>query len=237
MHSINVAIYSTVIGYAMELANFKIAQLVKGALFHDVGMLKIPEELLKKEGKLTDQEFTLIKSHPVIGYKLLNQKQSFVSEIAKMALEHHERYNGSGYPSGMKGEDISLYSRIVAIADSYDAMTQTRSYKTKYMSHIAIKNVLYASKNLYDPNILRTFLSVMSIYPIGSLVQLNNGVIGVIMRSNPKLPLRPVVKVMMDEFGDKVAEKYEIDLEESNSLFITSTLDPKENKIDINEFL
>lgn len=237
LHSINVTIYSVVIGMGLEYPSFKLAQLVKGSLFHDCGMLNIKPEIIQKEGKLTDEEFKIVKQHPILGQKLLNQKLGFPSEIANVALEHHERYNGSGYPSGLKGDEISAFGRVVAIADSYDAMTQKRSYKTKYMSSIAIKSVLSAAKNLYDPNILRTFLSIMSIYPIGSLVQLNNGIIGIITRSNPKLPLRPVVKVLMDEFGEKINEKYEIDLEESNSLYITQTLDPKEFNIDLSDIL
>ncbi|MCX8058163.1 MAG: HD-GYP domain-containing protein [Spirochaetes bacterium] len=237
LHSINVTIYSIVIGIGLEYPQFKISQLVKGALFHDCGMLNIKPEIIQKEGKLTDEEFKIVKQHPILGQKLLNQKLGFSSEIANVALEHHERYNGSGYPSGLKGDEISAFGRVVAIADSYDAMTQKRSYKTKYMSSIAIKSVLSAAKNLYDPNILRTFLSIMSIYPIGSLVQLNNGIIGLIIRSNPKLPLRPVVKVLMDEFGEKVNEKYEIDLEESNSLYITQSLDPKEFNLDLSDIL
>jgi|YNPMSStandDraft_1061717.scaffolds.fasta_scaffold00009_31 HD-GYP domain-containing protein (c-di-GMP phosphodiesterase class II) len=237
MHSINVTIYSAVIGIALEYPSFKLNQLVKGTLFHDCGMLTINQEILQKEGKLTDEEFNIIRQHPIIGNKLLNQKLGFTSEVANIALEHHERYNGSGYPYGLKGDEISNFGKVVAIADSYDAMTQKRSYKSKYMSSIAIKNVLLAAKNLYDPNILRTFLSIMSIYPIGSLVQLNNGAIGLIIRSNPKLPLRPVVKIIMDEFGEKVSEKYEIDLEESNSLYITQTLDPKEFNIELSDIL
>jgi|GEM_PF-198759 len=237
MHSINVTIYSAVIGIALEYPSFKLNQLVKGTLFHDCGMLTINQEILQKEGKLTNEEFNIIRQHPIIGNKLLNQKLGFTSEVANIALEHHERYNGSGYPYGLKGDEISNFGKVVAIADSYDAMTQKRSYKSKYMSSIAIKNVLLAAKNLYDPNILRTFLSIMSIYPIGSLVQLNNGAIGLIIRSNPKLPLRPVVKIIMDEFGEKVSEKYEIDLEESNSLYITQTLDPKEFNIELSDIL
>jgi len=211
--------------------------LITGALFHDVGMVKIPDNIVNREGKLTQSEYNLIKNHTLIGYKILNQKEGYTSEIAQVALQHHERYNGSGYPSGIAGEAISTFARIVAVADSYDAMTQIRTYKNKLISHEAIKNVLAASKNYYDPEILKVFLSIMSIYPIGSIVQLNNGIIGIVSRANPKLPLRPIIRILLDEFGDRVIKKEELDLEEAPNLFITSTLNPNDIDFNIDDFI
>lgn len=237
IHSLNVAIYSACIGFGLDLNHFKIKHLITGAMLHDVGMLKIDERVINKKEKLTSAEYDIVKNHTLIGYKLLNQKEGFPSEVAQVALQHHERYNGTGYPSGNSGENIPLFARIVAIADSYDAMTQIRTYKVKTISHEAIKNVMAASKNLYDPHILKVFLSIMSIYPIGSIVQLNNGIIGIVSRANPKFPLRPVIRILLDEFGDKILEIEEIDLEETPNLFITSTLNSEDLDFQLEEFL
>ncbi len=237
IHSINVAVLSACIGFTMDLNNFKILKLIKAAMFHDVGMVRIPNHILEKKGKLTDREFKYIKNHTVLGYKLLNGMEGFTQEESTVALQHHERHNGSGYPAQTTGEKISLYAKIVAIADSYDAMTHSRSYKVKSLSHVSMKNILAASNNLYDPKVLKAFLSLMSIYPIGSIVQLNNSSIGIVVRSNQKLPLRPVIRLLVDEFGDKVEDREELQLEENPNLFITSTLNIDDIEFSLEDFL
>ncbi len=237
VHSANVCIYSVLIGYHMSLNQYKLNQLAIGALLHDVGMMKIPEYIIEKKEKLTPFEFIEVQKHTIEGYKILSQKQNFTDEICQVALQHHERFNGSGYPAKRHGDQISQFSRIVAVADSYDAMTEPHTYREKFHGHKAIKDVLQASKNLYDPEVSKTFLSIMSIYPIGSLVQFNDGSIGIVYQSNPNLPLRPTVKIIVDEFGDRVVDKKLIDLEKSPNLFITSIIDPKELNFQIDEFL
>ncbi|HPC39007.1 MAG TPA: HD-GYP domain-containing protein [Exilispira sp.] len=237
VHSANVCIYSTLIGYYMNLNQYKLNQLAIASLLHDVGMMKVPENIINKKEKLTPTEFIEIQKHTIEGYKILSQKQNFTDEICQVALQHHERFNGSGYPAKRHGDQITQFSKIVAVADSYDAMTEPHTYKEKFHGHRAIKDVLQASKNLYDPEVSKTFLSIMSIYPIGSLVQFNDGSIGIVIQANPNLPLRPTVKIIVDEFGDRVPDRKIIDLEKNPNLFITSIINPKELNFQIEEYL
>lgn len=237
VHSANVCIYSTLIGYNMNLNQYKLNQLAIASLLHDVGMMKVPENIINKKEKLTPSEFIEIQKHTIEGYKILSQKQNFTDEICQVALQHHERFNGSGYPAKRHGDQITQFSKIVAVADSYDAMTEPHTYREKFHGHRAIKDVLQASKNLYDPEVSKTFLSIMSIYPIGSLVQFNDGSIGIVIQANPNLPLRPTVKIIVDEFGDRVSDRKIIDLEKNPNLFITSIINPKELNFQIDEYL
>ncbi len=237
VHSTNVCIYSVLLGYHMNLNQYKLNQLAIASLLHDVGMLKVPESIIDKKEKLTPSEYIEVQKHTIEGYKILSQKQNFTDEICQVALQHHERFNGSGYPAKRHGDQISQYSRIVAVADSFDAMTEPHTYREKFHGHRAIKDVLQASKNLYDPEVSKTFLSIMSIYPIGSLVQFNDGSIGIVYQANPNLPLRPIVKMIIDEFGDRVTDKKLVDLEKSPNLFITSIINPKELNFQIEEYL
>lgn len=237
VHSANVCIYSALIGYNMSLNQYKLNQLAIASLLHDVGMMKVPESIINKKEKLTPAEFIEVQKHTIEGYKILSQKQNFTDEICQVALQHHERFNGSGYPAKRHGEQITQFSRIVAVADSYDAMTEPHTYREKFHGHRAIKDVLQASKNLYDPDVSKTFLSIMSIYPIGSIVQFNDGSIGIVTQANPNLPLRPTVRIIVDEFGDKVVDKKIIDLEKNQNLFITSIINPKDININIEDYL
>lgn len=236
VHSANVCIYSILIGYFMNLNQYKLNQLAIASLLHDIGMMRVPDSIINKNGKLSPSEFIEIQKHTIEGYKILSQKQNFTDEICQVALQHHERFNGSGYPAKRHGEQITQFSKIVAVADSYDAMTEPHTYREKFHGHKAIKDVLQASKNLYDPEVSKTFLSIMSIYPIGSLVQCNDGSIGIVSQANPNLPLRPTLKIIVDEFGDRVTDKRVVDLEKTPNIFITSIIDPKELNFQIEEF-
>ncbi|MGE5581120.1 MAG: HD-GYP domain-containing protein [Bacillota bacterium] len=128
-HSVNVSIIAVKIGIQMGYNQLKLADLAVGALFHDIGMTKIPLEILDKIGGLTDAELKLIHGHPEEGYNMLKQNQNISASAAHVAYQHHERYNGTGYPRGMAGEAIHEFARIAAIADVYDSMTTERLYR------------------------------------------------------------------------------------------------------------
>lgn len=236
VHSANVCIYSVLIGYFINLNQYKLNQLAIASLLHDTGMLKVPESIINKNEKLTPAEYIEIQKHTIEGYKILSQKQNFTDEICQVALQHHERFNGSGYPAKRHGDQITQFSKIVAVADSYDAMTEPHTYREKFHGHKAIKDVLQASKNLYDPDVSKTFLSIMSIYPIGSVVQFNDSSVGIVIQANPNLPLRPTVRIIIDEFGDKVLDKKIVDLEKNPNIFITSIINSKELDFPIEEY-
>ncbi len=191
-HAINTVVISTIIGNALGYEKEKLDILAKGALLHDVGMLKVDESILRKEEGLTPEDIKEIEKHTIYGYEALKE---LGEEIAQIAKYHHEKIDGSGYPEGLTGDKIPEMAKIVAIADVYTALTEDRKYRSKYENYDAMKIVMQSSATkLLDHNILKIFLKYMPIYPINSYVILNNNKKAKVVKAN-KNPFRPVVDI------------------------------------------
>lgn len=192
-HSINVAIISATLGKWLRFSKYDQEQLALAGMLHDVGKLMIPENILLKPFKLTDEEYTIIKSHALKGYTHL-KAMPLDEHIKYGILMHHERCNGSGYPTGVKGDKIDRYAKILAIADVYDAMTSSRVYRDSICAFDVINNFEKDGLHLYEIEYIMTFLKNIANAYIHSQVRLSNGVIGeIIMLNNNKLA-KPVVK-------------------------------------------
>jgi len=220
----SVAVLSAVIGIDIGYGKHRLIPLCTGALLHDIGMVRVPTYITDKKGKLTAEEYNRIKTHPIYGYRIITKELDLGEEVAAIVLQHHEAYDGSGYPRKLKGDAISVFAKIVSICDVFVAMTRKRSYRDEHLSYQAMKTILGGAKRKYDPEIVKVFLSNLAIYPVGSIVQLNNNAIGRVISANPALPLRPKITIMVDEFGDKVRDGIEIDLQQTGSLFIKKPL-------------
>jgi HD-GYP domain len=164
-HSRRVGQLSKAIGEAMRLPDNDIYKLEIGGLFHDIGKLAIREQVLNKTGPLTSQEWNEIKRHPEIGYRILCTYFE-MSDIADYVLYHHERYDGSGYPGGLRAKEIPLLSRIISIADSYDAMTNRRSYKATLDQGLAVRELIVNKGTQFDPDIVDIFIKRVLHYKI-----------------------------------------------------------------------
>lgn len=161
-HSQNVAYYSREIGRALKLSCRECDHLYIGGLLHDFGKIGIPEEILNKPSPLTNEEYIIIQKHPVIGYDMLKQVSYFKENcILDMVLHHHEKYDGSGYPYGLQGEEIPLVARIMAVADAFDAMTSNRVYRNQKNIDFAINQISKGKGNQFDPNVAETFLQLI----------------------------------------------------------------------------
>jgi HD-GYP domain-containing protein (c-di-GMP phosphodiesterase class II) len=228
VHSVNVTFYTILMGLSLKYPPEKVKELGIASLLIDAGMLKIPVYILHKQSTLTDQEYNTVKTHPIHGYKLLKQLGEVPENIAIVCLQHHEQYDGRGYPRGLKGHQIDEYARIAAIADSYEALISNRSYRKKQFFYFAMRNLLSSGVNKFDPVILKVFLSCMSVYPIGSMVQLNDNSVGLVVGSIPQKPLRPIIKMVFDKGGKRVAKTLIKNLLEDSSLFITKALDEEQ---------
>lgn len=156
-HSDRVSYYSVMIGKQLGLSGNDLETLKQGALFHDVGKIGIPDAILQKPGKLTDEEYDDIKNHPSIGAKILAPAKIF-SDLIPMVLNHHERYDGKGYPIGLSGEDIPLMARIVCVADSFDAMTSDRSYRPRFTVIAALEEIEKCKGAQFDPLVVDAFM-------------------------------------------------------------------------------
>ncbi|GIP27874.1 phosphodiesterase [Paenibacillus sp. J23TS9] len=220
-HSLNVCVYTLVLGIANGYTEEQLMVLGLGALLHDIGKTQIPQRVLVKPQKLTDEEFRMIQAHTDIGYKILKDEPNIPLLAAHCAFQHHERLNGSGYPRGIQGNDIHEYAQWVALADSYDAMTSHRVYRPAMLPHQAVE-VLYAgSGTLYEQTKLELFRDRVVIYPPGLTVKLSTGETGVVSRIHRSTPHRPVIRIFGDAEGQTLHTPYEMDLARSLSVIIT----------------
>ncbi len=223
--AVNCMILSVVIGMNLKFVSHRLIQLATAALLHDVGMLRIPERILLKKEKLTPEEYKQMKMHTIHTYKIISQFLKYPEEIASIALQHHERWDGKGYPRGLRGNDILLPARVISVADAYEAMVRERPYRNSMIGYNAMKEILNDNGRRFDPKVLKAFLKSMGIYPIGSIVQLNNSSIGKVVENHPEAPLRPKIELIIDEYGDRYAEKEIIDLLTKKNLFIVKAVD------------
>ncbi len=224
---INVTILSSIMGSILRLTGHKLVQLATGAFLHDIGMVKVPKAILRKKEKLSAEELNQIRTHPIHAYRVIAKELKYPEEVGLIALQHHERWDGQGYPRHLRGEDITLAARIVAVADAYVAMISERPHRNSMIGYAAMKNVLSDNGRHFDPRVLKAFLESMGIYPIGSIVQLNNSAIGRVTQVHPEAPLRPVIELMIDEFNNTLGERETIDLLAKKTLFVVKAVDPK----------
>jgi HD-GYP domain-containing protein (c-di-GMP phosphodiesterase class II) len=211
-HSVNVTLFALAVGMGMGMPRDQLIELGMGSLLHDVGKLRVPETILKKPGRLTEEEFEYIKLHTAYGYELLSVVPDLPKASARVALQHHERFDGSGYPRGLVGEEIHLYSRITGAVDVYEALTANRVYRCAYLPHQAYELLLGGGGSQFDPAVIDSFVSTIAIYPVGMTLLLSNGYRAVVTRSPKRQTQRPVVRIIEDSDGHPVQTPWELDL-------------------------
>lgn len=224
-HSLNVCVYSTLLGMSSGYTREETMMLGMGALLHDIGKTQISTQILKKPGSLSNDEFELMKNHTVIGYELLKDEPNMPLLVAHCAFQHHERLDGSGYPRGIKDGEIHDFAKWIGIVDSYDAMTTSRIYRAPLLPHDAMERLYAGSGTLYEQRKLQHFRDRVAIYPIGISVKLHSGESGVVVDLNNSYPHRPVVRVLYNEAGEELKAPYEIDLSKQLTVMIVGVND------------
>jgi HD-GYP domain-containing protein (c-di-GMP phosphodiesterase class II) len=194
-HNLGVGVLSALLGKWLGLTDMKISELTMAATLHDVGKLKIPLEVLNKPGKLTADEYNLIKQHAHFGYEMLTETKGSTPIEAIVALQHHEREDGSGYPFGLKKDDIAYFSKIVAVADVYHAMSSTRSYHEPAPFYDILNRMMHNGFGEFDPRIVRVFIDRIMQMAVGNEVLLSDDRTGSIVLVHPSDPLRPLIKI------------------------------------------
>lgn len=195
-HCVNVAILSYLLGKSVQIPSKQLQPLMEGALFHDIGMAFIDESIFSKDGKLDIAEFVKIKQHPVLAYEFLS-KQTFTNSYHKViALQHHERLDGSGYPHGATEEAINPLAQVVAITDVYDAMTSDRPYSRGVPAYSAIDYILGSAVGKMNFDYVKVFTSKIMPYPVGTLVTLTDRRIAVVTKVHSEMPRKPVVEII-----------------------------------------
>ncbi|MDR2633058.1 MAG: HD domain-containing protein [Treponema sp.] len=225
-NAVDTAILAFGIAQAMGLADFTIGTLLLGALLHDVGMFCIPQSIFTSKD-LVKAEQRYILAHPIHGYNVIVKELRYHGQVGLIALEHHECWNGTGYPQGLSDTAITLESRIVAIGAAFTAMTTPRVYRAALTGHQAMNQLLDGMNTQFDPHILQAFVSFMGIYPLGSLVRLNTGAIARIIEQTA-VPLKPRIRILTDTYGEPCSEEAERDLTEASHLFITGEVAEKD---------
>ena len=193
MHSVAVCALMTALAKELNLSEDQVKQAGFSGLMHDLGKAGIPLDILNKPGSLSDNEFDVIRQHPKIGYDMLLKANIADPVTLDVCLHHHEKMDGSGYPERLNGEQISLYAKMGAICDVYDAVTSTRAYKPAWEPGMALKRMASWAGH-FDPVIFKAFVKSLGIYPIGTVVILKSGRLAVVTRQSPESLLRPVVK-------------------------------------------
>ena len=211
MHSISVGAYVLNFCNLNKYPHKQTMGLAIGALFHDIGKTKIPLEILNKPGKLTDAEFVVMKKHSVYSAHVLKHSHGLPKEAYDMGLHHHERYDGTGYPDGLKGDEISFGSQLCAIADVYDALTSDRCYKVGIDRIAGLRKIYEWSEYHFNKELAYKFIRSIGVYPIGTCVKLESGRIGVVVGSTESAD-QPVVRVFYDENKQAPLLVHDLDL-------------------------
>jgi len=194
-HAVNTSVLSIILGLSLRLPPFRLIELGAAAALHEIGMVRLPPQLYMANRQLTEQEKKSITTHTLIGYNILKDMQAPLA-ISLTALEHHERMNGSGYPRGIPGDKISLYSRIIMVACTYDAVTSSRPYKEAQNGYTGMVNILKNEGKQYDEMVIRALVYSLSIYPIGSQVMLTNKQPALVIDVDSQNPRYPIVQVL-----------------------------------------
>lgn len=211
-HSVHVALLALLAGRRLGLERADLVELGTGALMHDVGKAYVPAEVLRKPGTLTADEWQLVRAHPQRGYEALRGAGADLL-VAHVALQHHERWDGSGYPRGLKGDQIHLYGQICAVCDVLDAATSPRPYRDGAMSlPEALRHLQEGAGLLYGKSAVRALVQSLAPYPVATLVRLDDGTVGVVKEVAPDAPERPKVRVFRSANGDRLRQYVDVDL-------------------------
>lgn len=203
IHCMNVCIMAVSFGRSIGMDKQELELVGLGGLLHDLGKMKVPLEILNKPGKLTIEEFEIMKTHPMEGYKMLEKQGDIPLDVLDIVKHHHERRNGKGYPSQLDGDEINAMTRMVAIVDVYDAITSDRCYHDAISPYDALKNMYEWVKEDFDKEMIEQFIKCLGIYPIGSVVELNLGHVGIVVSASEKSKLRPILMLILNSKREK----------------------------------
>jgi len=204
IHCLNVCVLALTFGRFLGYEGEKLETLGLGALLHDVGKMRVPLDILNKPGKLTREEFDIMKRHSQEGYNILCAQGDVGKEILNIVVSHHERIDGSGYPRGMQGELIDILSQITSIVDVYDAVTSDRCYHDGMTPHDAMKLIYNWAGDSFDMDLIDAFIQCLGIYPVGTIVGLNSGEFGVVVAATEHANLRPIILLIIDSRGQRM---------------------------------
>ncbi|MGE4318197.1 MAG: HD-GYP domain-containing protein [Deferribacterales bacterium] len=230
-HSMNVGIFASSLAAHLGMSHRDIERIAKAGLLHDVGKMLVPQEILNKPGKLTEEEFRIMKSHVQLGYDFLVEN-GVPEDMLNLTLQHHERHDGSGYPNGLKDEEISIEGKIGAVVDIYDAITSDRCYHKGMEAAQALRLMFKWTDSHINRKVFDFFVMNVGIYPVGSLVLMDTNELGVIGRINHNKPTNPTVLIFSDKMGrEKPIQIVDLSVSAINKRKILGPVNPADIKI------
>jgi len=219
-HSLNVAIISIKIGLSRKYSDERVFSLALCALLGDIGMTRVDPAILNKPGKLTPEEFAEIKKHVEYSVEIVNMISYKFPFLGPIIYQIHERENGSGYPLGLKGPNIHEFAKIIGMCDVYVALTEPKANRENYSGYVAMQQIISRRGIDFDPKVIKSLIDVISVFPLESLVRLNNGAIGRVIDISPVHPTRPKLSILIDSDGEKLNRPVLLDLEQEPLLYI-----------------
>jgi HD-GYP domain-containing protein (c-di-GMP phosphodiesterase class II) len=220
-HSVNVCLLSLLTGMSLGYSHQQLHWLGIGALLHDLGKTLIDWDVINKTSKLTSEEYEEVKKHAEYGFDILRQIPGIPLLSAHVAYQHHEKYDGSGYPRRLAGKEIQEFARITAVADVYDALLADRPYRLGYSNHKALEILTSSIESSFDPAVMAAFVENIAVFPIGSIVQLSTGEIGVVVDVHRGQQAKPIIRLLFSSTGEKIETYREIDLGKLTSIYIS----------------
>ncbi len=224
LQTLDVTFTSLKVGKGMDYDLKMLLKLGLAAFLENVGMYKIPDSILRSTAELGDEEVKLIKRHPEFSYEILGQLGEKYRWLAEVARQTHEKFDGSGYPLGLKGDKISEIASIIGLVDIYVAMIKNRPYREKFIQTEAIKSIVDSSKNKFRPRVVKVFLDQVSLFPVNSYIKLNNGAVGRVKATNENQPLRPTIELLYDKSGKRLEKPQVINLSDNPLLYIEESV-------------
>lgn len=221
---VNVAVFAIFMGDNLGLPKGRLVELGLAALLHDIGKVRVPEEILFKESTLNEPEQAILQKYPQDSFEILLGLGPKYRYLAECALHVNERLDGSGFPQGLEGDAINPYARIIGILELYEAMTHNRPQRKKFSHFEAVKEIIKTKKSAYQRELLKAFLETFGIFPLHCLVKLNSGAIGRVIQTYEDQPLRPKVEIIVDAQQRTVKVPRTIDLREQQVLYIADAL-------------
>lgn len=225
VHTVNVAMLAMTIGRQMGLNDMALFDLGIGSLLYDLGMAFLSEELLLGKEHFSDEEFEELKNHTGYGFEALQKNVSVTATAQSIALQHHEKFDGTGYPRGISGDDIHVYSKIIAVADVYDSLLSDRPNRNKFQPHEAYEYIMTAGGFDFDLDVIQAFTMCIAPYPVGTMVRLNTGERGVVSKVTWGLATRPTIRIFYNAKGEAITTKLDIDLASKPSILIDEIID------------
>lgn len=234
-HCLNTAILMGLFAKHMGFDKELIEELCLAGLLMDTGMSTVPREIYEKPRKLTDNEWDIVHSHVDLGLEMIQQMGDLPETVKSVIINHHERLDGSGYPAKKVGDNITIYSRMAAIVDTYDALTSERPWRKAHSPTAALKKLLADDSGKLDQSLVHQFIKCIGVHPVGSLVKLKSERLGIIVQANPSDPLKPVVMTFYSVTAGHHTEMKRLDLSKIDDEIITGVR-PEEFKINLNKF-